>query len=135
MIPLIVLGDKTTHGGTVITADTTSDINGKPMARVGDMVVCPLCKGVFPITTGSPDYLDPQGNGYARHNDETACGAKLIASQTLVGWRNPSTLGQDTGGPPPDIAKQAIATTTDSGLCLDCLLKATQSGSALVIRE
>lgn len=51
--PFVVMGDKTSHGGTVISADFTSDIHGKYMARVGDMVVCPKCKGVFAINSVS----------------------------------------------------------------------------------
>ena len=39
--PFIVMGDRTSHGGTVISADMTMDICGKPMVRVGDLTVCP----------------------------------------------------------------------------------------------
>ena len=39
----IVLGDTTTHGGTVITAwgEGRWTIDGKPVACVGDKVICP----------------------------------------------------------------------------------------------
>lgn len=47
---IIRLGDTTSHGGTVIEAFAQTDLNGKPMAGVGHQVVCPLCKGTFPIT-------------------------------------------------------------------------------------
>ena len=80
-LPRIVMGDKTTHGGTVISADLTFDINGKYVARIGDMTVCPKCEGTFPIKSGAGDLFDGSGNGYARHMDTTACGAKLISSQ------------------------------------------------------
>ncbi len=85
--PFIVMGDKTSHGGTVITADLTSLIDGKPMARVGDLVVCPRCKGVFRIKTGTDNMRDEDGNGYARHLDITDCGAHLIASQATAAGR------------------------------------------------
>lgn len=49
---IIRLGDTTSHGGTVIEAFGQTDLNGKPMAGVGHQVVCPLCKGTFPITEG-----------------------------------------------------------------------------------
>ncbi|HBF51795.1 MAG TPA: hypothetical protein DDX04_17215 [Massilia sp.] len=38
--PLIVLGDKTSHGGAVIEASPTSDAGGKGIARVGDKTAC-----------------------------------------------------------------------------------------------
>jgi uncharacterized Zn-binding protein involved in type VI secretion len=38
--PLIVLGDKTSHGGSVIEGSPHSDSGGKPIARMGDKTVC-----------------------------------------------------------------------------------------------
>lgn len=40
-VPLIVVGDKTSHGGVVVTGAPSSDIDGKAIARVGDKVTCP----------------------------------------------------------------------------------------------
>ncbi|MDR3212510.1 MAG: PAAR domain-containing protein [Azoarcus sp.] len=55
----IVLGDKTSHGGTVISAQGAGlvpfSIDGKPVACVGDRVACPRCKGVHYIITGAND--------------------------------------------------------------------------------
>ncbi len=82
MKPLIVIGDKTNHGGTVITASTISATNGKGWARVGDMVSCPRCKGVFPIAQGD-NGLRTEGRAVAYDGCKTACGALLISSQTL----------------------------------------------------
>ncbi|WP_350615352.1 PAAR domain-containing protein [Pseudomonas sp. HY7a-MNA-CIBAN-0227] len=76
---IIRLGDSTTHGGIVIEAFPQTDLNGKPMAGVGHKVVCPLCKGVFPISQGST-LLDVGGIPVALHGMKTACGASLIAS-------------------------------------------------------
>jgi uncharacterized Zn-binding protein involved in type VI secretion len=137
-LPLIVLGDKTSHGGTVISADLTSDINGKYMARVGDMVVCPKCKGMFPITSGASDLTDGEGRGYARHMDSTACGAKLISGQITTVWSDTSSAGD---GAADEEMANALTTTsqlaapTTSGICLDCLHKAALFGSPVVIRE
>lgn len=39
---LILLGDKTSHGGKVITASSAITVNGKKVALVGDMVSCPV---------------------------------------------------------------------------------------------
>ncbi|MDR3212488.1 MAG: PAAR domain-containing protein, partial [Azoarcus sp.] len=61
----ILLGDKTSHGGTVVGARGAGRvpfyIDGKPVACVGDPVVCPRCKGVHYILEGAdnpPMYLD-----------------------------------------------------------------------------
>lgn len=83
--PFILLGDKTDHGGMVISASETSDCNGKGVARVGDKVTCPK-QGhgrVTTIVTGDPSMLI-DGRPAARHGDKTACGATLIASQSLT---------------------------------------------------
>lgn len=39
---VIVLGDRTSHGGTVITGDAALEISDKPAACLGDKVCCPL---------------------------------------------------------------------------------------------
>lgn len=83
--PFIVLGDKTSHGGVVISASESSDCNGKGIARVGDKVTCPK-KGhgsVTTIATGDPTALI-DGRPAARHGDLTACGASLIAGQSMT---------------------------------------------------
>lgn len=72
-------GDRTTHGGTVVTSDPTYVLYGKNVARVNDRVSCPQCNGTYPIVTGAPDVWT--GQQIARQDDVTSCGAKLIASQ------------------------------------------------------
>lgn len=135
--PLIVMGAKTTHGGTVISADLTFDINGKYVARVGDLTVCPKCKSTFVITAGPSDLVDGSGMGYARHMDSTACGAKLISSQVTTLWSDESSIGDHTGEDQNQALAQAsqIAVAPPSGICLDCLMKAAAAGSATVVRE
>jgi uncharacterized Zn-binding protein involved in type VI secretion len=81
--PLIVLGDKTSHGGTVISASPFSDTYGKGWARKGDMVSCPLCKGIFPISQGDPGLID-DGKEVAYHGCKVYCGAMLISSQIFT---------------------------------------------------
>lgn len=135
--PFIVVGDKTTHGGTVISGDVTSDIDGKCLARVGDMVVCLKCKGVFAITSGAPDIVDGQGRSYARHMDTTACGARLISRQVTTTWSDESSLGDAAAEAKADAlaAASRSASPTTSGVCLDCLRKAARFGSPVVIRD
>jgi uncharacterized Zn-binding protein involved in type VI secretion len=83
--PLIVLGDKTSHGGVVIEASSMTDTHGKRIARVGDKVTCPK-KGhgrVTTIATGDPTLI-VDGAPAARHGDLCACGAKLLAGQYVT---------------------------------------------------
>ncbi|OWO80809.1 hypothetical protein B5C26_16095 [Photorhabdus luminescens] len=77
---VIRLNDQTDHGGKVITAIDNYLYQGVPVAAKGDLVSCPKCKGVFPIVEGSND-LKHQGKPIALEGMQTACGAKLIASQ------------------------------------------------------
>lgn len=56
---VIRLGDSTDHGGKVISASSTTIIQGKPLAHIGDMVSCPKKDhGVNPIIEGEPTFLD-----------------------------------------------------------------------------
>ena len=80
--PLIVVGDKTDHGGVVLTGSAVTLIDGKPVACVGDTVSCPLAGhgGTTVIVTGSSGMVI-DGRMVARHGDKTACGATLLSSQ------------------------------------------------------
>jgi uncharacterized Zn-binding protein involved in type VI secretion len=78
---LIVLGDKTDHGGTVISAAPAAAAGGKPIARLGDLVECPRCRGTFAIVEGNPAMCF-DGAAVAYHGCAVACGARLIASQS-----------------------------------------------------
>ena len=80
--PIIRYGDRTTHGGTVVSADSNFSIDGKNVSRVGDLVDCPRCLGTFRIVSGAPNVWS--GQNVARHDDVTSCGAKLIASQNTM---------------------------------------------------
>lgn len=77
--PLIRLGDKTSHGGTVIEASQHSDIDGAGIARMGDKASCPI-HGNTQIASGDMTLI-VDGKPAARHGDKTACGATLIAGQ------------------------------------------------------
>ena len=77
--PLIRLGDKTSHGGTVVEASPHSDIAGVGIARLGDKTVCPK-HGNAPIVSGDSTLI-VDGKPAARDGDKTACGATLIAGQ------------------------------------------------------
>ena len=76
---VIRLGDKTSHGGHVLTAASGTVVSGKPAALAGDMTFCPKCKGQFPIESGASGNTHA-GQEYAYDGDSTACGAKLASS-------------------------------------------------------
>lgn len=84
--PFIVIGDSTSHGGTVVGGSATSDTGGKRIARVGDPVTCPRKGhgGTTTIASGDPTVII-DGSPAARHGDVTACGATLISSQSPTG--------------------------------------------------
>ncbi|MBN0997368.1 PAAR domain-containing protein, partial [Pseudomonas aeruginosa] len=53
----VLLGDKTTHGGAVISASSTMIVNGKPVALVGDKVSCQIPgHGTNAIIEGAPEW-------------------------------------------------------------------------------
>lgn len=76
---VVRLGDKTTHGGTVISAQPTFKVLGKAVAVEGDFTMCPQCKGTFPIQTVGSD-RHHNGRAVAYNGDKAVCGAKLISS-------------------------------------------------------
>lgn len=75
---IIVVGDITNSGGRVITGSPQTDIDGKPIARVGDRATCPKCKGMFPIVSGDATFL-VDGQPVARHGDYLACCCRLVS--------------------------------------------------------
>lgn len=78
----VLLGDKTTHGGEVISASSTQTVNGKRVALVGDEVRCPLPgHGVNAIVEGTPDWSE-EGRAVAVGGCRTECGSQLISSVT-----------------------------------------------------
>jgi uncharacterized Zn-binding protein involved in type VI secretion len=77
---IIVLGDPTDHGGKVISGSLTQTISGKPIARLGDQVTCPIKgHGVNAIVEGEPSYLI-NGIPVALEGHKTACGCSLIGT-------------------------------------------------------
>lgn len=77
--PVIRVGDGTSHGGTVMEGSENFIVDGKPVARVGDKVSCPI-HGDTVIDSGSESYVTDT-RPTARDGDTTACGAALRATQ------------------------------------------------------
>jgi uncharacterized Zn-binding protein involved in type VI secretion len=107
--PLIVVGDRTDHGGTVIEGSATSDTAGKLIARVGDKVTCPRRgHGISTIVSGDPSLII-DGAPVARHGDKCACGATLLSSQVLtyVGLGSQGSSSKET------LADDSVAASID----------------------
>jgi uncharacterized Zn-binding protein involved in type VI secretion len=76
------MGDISSHGGMIITGAIRTVVNGRPVARMGDLHVCPIPgHGVTPIVTGSLDTVT-ETMPNARLGDVAACGA-VIATGSL----------------------------------------------------
>lgn len=76
----VLLGDKTTHGGEVTTASSTTIINGKAVALVGDEVRCPLPgHGVNRIVEGCADWSE-DGRAMVVSGSRSECGCQVISS-------------------------------------------------------
>lgn len=80
---VVVLGDKTSHGGVVISASSSFEIEGKLAALLNDKVSCPE-HGPNPIVECDMNY-DEGGKGIVVHGCKTACGAVVYASLPDVG--------------------------------------------------
>lgn len=82
---IVTVGDSTDHGGTVISGSPTRDIDGQPIARVGDQVSCPQVypggkpHGVNKIVSGHST-VTVDGIQVAVDDCMTECGSKLIGS-------------------------------------------------------
>ena len=84
---LVVLGDKTTHGGEVITASSKITVNGKTVALVGDLISCPLDgHGTNPIVEGLPQISD-ECPPVVVDGCQCQCGCRVIASAANGGRR------------------------------------------------
>lgn len=81
MRPLILLGDPTSNGGKVVQGAPATLVDGLPVVRVGDAVLC--SHGACFVRSGDGATLD-EGLPVARHGDLTACGATLVATHTAT---------------------------------------------------
>lgn len=81
--PYIVMGCPTTGGGQVISGNSMFQVEGIPIACVGDKATCLKHKTLATIITGDP-YMQVLGKAVARVNDSLSCGCKLLPKQNLV---------------------------------------------------
>lgn len=76
--PQARMGDISSHGGIIITGAMRTVVNGKPVACMGDLHVCPIPgHGVTPIISGSLDTMTERMPN-ARLGDVAACGAVIV---------------------------------------------------------
>lgn len=84
-LKIITVGDKTDHGGTVISGSANHPIRGKLIARLGDQVSCPMFypggkpHGVNKIVTACATFT-VDGTPVAVEGCTTECGCKLLGS-------------------------------------------------------
>jgi uncharacterized Zn-binding protein involved in type VI secretion len=74
---IILSGDCIDHGGYVIASDTSMTVNGKPVARIGDKVICNK-HGETEIVASNKTELIVGKKPVARIGDRTKCGAQLL---------------------------------------------------------
>lgn len=77
---IIVVGDRHSGDGSVITGSDTTDIDGKAVARIGDKAICRKHAGTYSIITGDPSWII-DGKAAACHGDKLACGCSLFSGQ------------------------------------------------------
>lgn len=75
---IVRVGDPTNHGGVVLDGIPGTNLDGRPLAGIGNMVMCPKCRGPFPIIEGAAHYT-VNGTAVALRGMKTACGAVLLA--------------------------------------------------------
>lgn len=71
------VGDKTSHGGRVITGSSTRKVNGRKVARLGDKCTCPIhgATSIVQVTNKMPK---TDGRLTAHSGAKTACGATIL---------------------------------------------------------
>ncbi|MCG8159158.1 PAAR domain-containing protein [Brenneria goodwinii] len=80
---IIRIGDKTTHGGTVLTGSSGVTFGGIAVACVGDRVSCPKHKVTTIIEGDSGSKIN--GKAIALHGHRCGCGCTLISSLPVAG--------------------------------------------------
>ncbi|MFM0139543.1 PAAR domain-containing protein [Caballeronia grimmiae] len=88
-LPIIRVGDRTDHGGKVITGSSTHMISGRSVARLNDLVDCPQTypdgrpHGINKIIEAHPTFM-VGGQRVALHGHHSECGCALIGSTSAA---------------------------------------------------
>jgi uncharacterized Zn-binding protein involved in type VI secretion len=100
------LSDTGSHGGKIINGSNSIFVNGRPMARVGDLYACPI-HGNNPIISGVTTIFG-EGMLVAHVGSMTACGAVITSG-------SPDTVVDDsTSIPDTHYAAAAINLITEA---------------------
>lgn len=89
-------GDASNHGGTIITSASYELVNGRLVARVGDLHSCPIRgHGVTQIINGSGNFKC-EGNITAVIGSKTGCGATITggSSNSFAPLQSPSNAAK-----------------------------------------
>lgn len=131
----IVVGDRTSHGGVVLTGSPTNTWHGIPIARKGDVVSCPKCAPFkFQIAEGLENCTDTDAAlPMAVEGHKTTCGAILMAEAAPAAAVLAATSLIDAGNRPFNEQVQAIEGGSESALSgifyfIECESGATFSG-------
>lgn len=73
----IVVGDTTSHGGTIAQGIYTHTVDRAPMVVTGHKFNCPKC-GEEATLIGS-SHVTVNGQCRVLHGDKTTCGAKVLS--------------------------------------------------------
>ncbi len=76
-------GDCIDHGGYIMPNEDRVFVNGKPVARVGDMVFC-LIHGITEIVSDKSNTVSSRNRKIARVGDKTRCGATIMGGSESV---------------------------------------------------
>lgn len=77
------VGDTCTHGATIITGEDIRTVEGKKVARVGDLVNCPI-HGVNPIISSYSDPMTTTSKKTAHVRSVAKCGAVIITGSDIT---------------------------------------------------
>ncbi|VBB14429.1 PAAR domain-containing protein [Burkholderia stabilis] len=86
-LQIIVVGDATSHGGRVVTGSETHKVGDKGIARLFDVVDCPMTypdgrpHGLNKIVEAHPTFTI-DGRRVALHGHRSECGCTLMGSGT-----------------------------------------------------
>lgn len=105
----ICVGDKTSCGGTVVTGSPFSDVNGKPVARIGDKISCR--KNCVIVTGNETEIID--GAPLALHGSRTSGQCTCISGQMDLHGDGRTAVLADNLPPAADIGIPFIPDTAD----------------------
>jgi uncharacterized Zn-binding protein involved in type VI secretion len=71
---LALKGSTSTHGGLIIEGSAVVDVNGVPVARIGDRLQCPI-HGLQPLISGGSTVVFVDGKAAAKKGSVAQCGA------------------------------------------------------------